>query len=152
MKIIICTLRRSGSTVFWKAFRENTDFKCYDEPFNPGLSVLPKEHRKEVYGEYIDLINEDATLFWRKFSAISPIEENKSSLTSEQKDYFRYLLDSAEDVVIDTTRCWNKLESLKEVLEPYPHIFIHLYRDPIAFASSHLLPSEIKSWRYNRRL
>mgnify|MGYP003148361362 CR=1 FL=1 len=151
MKIFICTLRRSGSTVFWKTFRENTGFTCYDEPFNPGLSALPKEHKKQVLGEYINLIKKDAQLFWKKYCSISPVEENKAQLSIEQKDYLKFLLDSAEDVVIDTTRCWNKLSSLKEVLEPYPHVFIHLYRDPIAFTSSHLFPSEIKGWRLNKK-
>lgn len=152
MKIFICTLRRSGSTVFWKTFRENTNFVCYDEPFNPGLSVLPKEHKKQVYVEYINLINKDPRVFWEKYSPITPTEENKNTLSHSQKEYLKYLLESSEDVVIDATRCWNKLVSLKEVLSSYPHIFVHLYRDPIAFASSHLLPSEIKSWRYNRKL
>ena len=152
MKIIICTLRRSGSTVFWKAFRDNTNFTCYDEPFNPGLAILPKEHKKQVYAEYIELIKKDPKQFWNTYSPINPVEENKPQLSSEQKAYFKYLLDSDEHVVIDTTRCWNKLASLKEVLEPYPHLFIHLHRDPIAFTSSHLLPSEISSWRLRRKL
>lgn len=154
MKIIINTLRRSGSTVFWEAFRNNPNLMCYDEPFNPTLSMLPADHRKGVYKEYIKLIDHDARAFWSAYAPINPVEECKTTLSENQVAYLRHLLESSKDVVIDTTRCWNKTESLKKVLERYnPDIFfIYLYRDPKAFVSSHMLPSEVKSWRVMRNL
>lgn len=154
MKIIITTLRRSGSTLFWSGFRKNDKFICYDEPFNPGLSQLPQEHKKGVYQEYVNLIRKEPLLFWSNYESINPVDENKPNLSIAQTNYLEYLLQSNENVVIDTTRCWNKTQDLIDILKKYGEdsLLIYLYRDPIAFVSSHMLPSEIKSWRVNRHL
>ncbi len=154
LKIIITTLRRSGSTLFWKIFRNHPDYKCYDEPFNPNLAQLPTEHRKGVYHEFRDLINRDATGFWENYEPINPVNECQVNLNAGQESYLRFLLESSEHVVIDTTRCWNKTASLIKILKDYgdQSLLIYLHRSPRAFVSSHMLPSEVNAWRVNRYL
>ena len=136
--ILIVALRRSGTTAFWRLFRQDLRFRCFDEPFNMLLRELPAEHRKQVRKEFIDLYNEDPAGFRSMYAPIAPREEVTTTLTDKQKRYFRFLL-AGGPTVIDVTRCSAKIASLHEV-EPEA-VFIHLYRSPISFVSSHLIPS-----------
>ncbi|MCK4788415.1 MAG: hypothetical protein KAV87_32040 [Desulfobacteraceae bacterium] len=60
-------------------------------------------------------------------------------MTLPQKRYLEFLLNSAEHVVCDLTRCCFKIKELKDVA-PEAYI-IHLYRFPQAVVSSHILPN-----------
>ncbi|MEA5596128.1 hypothetical protein [Rivularia sp. UHCC 0363] len=141
VKVIITALRRSGSTIFWKCFREVTKAICFDEPFNPKLAQLPREHEKKVYQEYINFLEIYREEFWQSFYPIYPLDELKSNLSSDHSLYLQKLLETQNDVVIDTTRCWNKIVSLKEVVGADTYL-IHLHRSPASFVTSHLLPSD----------
>lgn len=143
MKIIIIALRRSGSTIFWRCFREATNATSFDEPFNPKLFQLPKEHPKQNLGEFINLLNEEKDLFWNLFHPIYPQDELKKKLTYEQATYLKKILSLDKNVIIDSTRCWNKISSLKELSDPDTFL-IHLHRAPASWVTSHLLPSEQK--------
>lgn len=147
MKIIILALRRSGSTIFWKCFREMTKANCFYEPFNPKIFQLPKEHEKKTLREYVEFLEKDREKFWDFFTPIYPHDELKNVLTQNQSNYLLKLLNSSEDVVIDTTRCWNKLISLREYTNTDTFV-IHLHRSPSSWITSHLLPSEQKSKKH----
>lgn len=146
MKIIISALRRSGSTIFWKCFRESTTATCFDEPFNPKLSQLPKEHKKRVYKEYIDYLRTHREEFWNIFSPIYPLDELKPDFSYEQANYLRHLLNISTDVVVDTTRCWCKINSLNNLTDSNTFL-IHLHRSASGFVASHLIPSDDKGYR-----
>lgn len=139
MKILIVCLRRSGSTIFWKAFRQDKRLKCYDEPFVNWLINLPKLNSKGTTHEYTQLVEKDPFTFWNMYSPIGLSEEISENMTGSQKRYLDFLLNSAEHVVCDLTRCCFKIKELKDVApEAY---MIHLYRFPQAFVSSHILPN-----------
>lgn len=141
MKIVIVAARRSGSTIFWKCFRQATQATCFDEPFNPWLNKLPQEHAKQVCQEYINYLKKYHKRFWEFFSPIYPLEELKSSWSPSQVLYLHELLQQDRNVVIDTTRCWNKISELQQVA-PSDTFLIHLHRAPASFVTSHLLPSD----------
>ena len=143
MKIIVVALRRSGSTIFWKCFRKATQATCFDEPFNPKLIQLPQEHSKQVWKEYIEYLKRNEVKFWNLFSPIYPVEELHTDFTQRQFSYLKELLQQNDNVVIDTTRCWNKISQLAEIC-PSDTFVIHLHRAPASFVTSHLLPSDDK--------
>ncbi|WP_099237328.1 hypothetical protein [Synechococcus sp. BDU 130192] len=145
MKIIILALRRSGSTIFWQCFREATNARCFDEPFNPKIFQIPQEHSKGNLKEFIDLLKTEGELFWQLFDPIYPQEELKKGFTAEQNAYLTKLLSLNEDVVIDSTRCWNKISALGDITDSDTFL-IHLHRAPASWITSHLLPSEEKKY------
>lgn len=141
-RIIISALRRSGSTIFWRCFRNATDALCFDEPFNPNLIRLPHPHEKNIDAEYLRLLNQDPTAFWDAFHPIYPVEELDPSLKPQTVEWFEWICDSPAPVVLDTTRCWNKIDALADRVESNTYL-VHLHRAPASFAASHLLPSGI---------
>lgn len=146
--IIIMGLRRSGTTAFWEAFRKDDSLCCYDEPFNPNLAELPKENNKGTRTEFIDLFENDAGLFNDFFSPISLLEESSADITRFQSDYLAWLLNQNQGrsaVVADSVRIGFKLEKIHEIIPQA--ILVHLYRHPVAWISSHLLPSGAGTWK-----
>jgi len=149
MKLFIISLRRSGSTIFWKTFRQDKNLTCYDEPFVNLLINLPKLNRKQTTHEFIELLNKNPSNFWKFYSPIDSSQEISERMSVNQKQYLQYLANSAEHTVCDLTRCCFKIKELKNIF-PQAYI-IHLYRSPHAFVSSHILPnkpevSKIKSF------
>jgi len=149
MNIFIVGMRRSGTTIFWKTFRQDKRFVCYDEPFNSLLYELPAENEKGTRTEFIKLYKGDAVKFRSLFSPISVEEELQSGLTLRQQAYLKWLLQTGENVVCDFVRCNFKIQALYEV-DPSAFL-IHLYRSPAAVVSSHLLPSGGEE-RWQRRI
>ena len=139
VNLIIVGLRRSGTTAFWRTFRQDPGFKAYDEPFNPKLITLPSEHRKRIYQEFVDLIAQDAERFWASFAPIPLAGELQTGLHPHQRSYLSFLTAGANRVVFDTTRCHFKIRDL--ISEMPDSVLVHLYRRPTAFVSSHLLPT-----------
>ena len=146
VNLIIVGLRRSGTTVFWRTFRRDSGFTAYDEPFNPKLVTLPEEHRKDTRKEYIDLIDQDPERFWKAFAPIPLDGELERDLGADNRSYLSYLTSGHGRVALDTTRCHFKIGDL--AAEIPGSTLVHLYREPTALASSHLLPS---GWRLRRR-
>ena len=117
MIVFIVGLRRSGTTAFWKTLKQDKRFFSLDEPFNPKLIELPKEHEKNVRKEFIELLSNDKKKFWDAFSPIYPIQELEFGLKKEQIEYLRYLIEFKNKILIDTTRCHFKIEDLKNEKE-----------------------------------
>lgn len=145
----IVALRRSGTTTLWRTLRQDTRFRCYDEPFSPLLRRLPADHRKRVWAEYIELFEADPELFRTKYAPIPRAEEMTRGMSLEQKAYLGFLT-SAGPTVFDVTRCTGKIPELKQVVPDA--VLVHLYRHPAAFVSSHLLPSDRRELLGVRRL
>jgi len=143
-RVIISALRRSGSTIFWRCFRRASGALCFDEPFNPTLIQLPNPHEKNVCREYIDVLKTDSEAFWNSYAPIYPVDELSDALHQGQVAWLQWLMRRKDEVVIDTTRCWNKVGHLAEAVDGNVY-FIHLHRSPAGFAASHLLPSEFTS-------
>lgn len=139
--IIILALRRSGTTTLWRLFRQNPVFTCFDEPFSRLLHQLPKEHKKGVRKEFIDLYNENSALFHKIYAPILRQEETSKGMNEKQKHYLHFLLKKVP-LVLDVTRCHGKISDLHS--EMPDAVFVHLYRRPASFVTSHLLPSDQK--------
>lgn len=140
LSIIALGLRRSGTTAFWRAFRQDRRFLCFDEPLNPFLRELPGLEPKQTRDEYLALFRPDPAAFWARFAPISNFGELTPTLSKRQKAWLSYLLAQADTVFVDETRLHLNVKTLKDVApEAY---LVHLYRNASAFASSHLLPSE----------
>ncbi len=115
---------------------------CFDEPFNPNLIRLPRPHPKNVDDEYLRLLDRDARAFWEAFRPVYPLEELDAALKPQTADWLGWLSDRADRLVLDTTRCWNKIEALADHTGPDTYL-IHLHRSPAGFTASHLLPSDL---------
>ncbi len=149
MQLIIVGLRRSGTTVFWRTIRQDARAVAYDEPFNPLLSDLPREHPKATRTELIHRYQREPDVFRRMFAPIEVSEELLSGLSERQTTYLQYLVQSANgSFVIDTTRCHFKI---KDLANAFPNaVLVHLFREPQAFVSSHLLPTGSELGRAER--
>jgi hypothetical protein len=154
LKLIIVGLRRSGTTIFWRTFRQDRRLLCYDEPFNPNLWVLPERSGLKAPEEFRALLENDPRAFWEAFTPIHFTQELKEGLSDRQRAWLRFVGESGQRVVVDTTRCAFKIRALAE--EAPGAVLVHLYRPPESLASSHLLPSSegnrgrIKRWAARR--
>ncbi|MGZ0656215.1 sulfotransferase [Coraliomargarita sp. W4R53] len=138
--IFIVGLRRSGTTIFWETLRQNKSFVSFDEPFNPLLTELPLQNRKRTRDEFIEVFNRDSEAFRTNFAAIPLDEEFAPGLTALQSNYLKWLLGQFDKpAIVDFTRCTFKIEALHQI-DPEA-VLIHLFREPGAFATSHLIPS-----------
>ena len=147
MKIFTFALRRSGSTAFWKIFDSNPGYLAYDEPFNPMLSQLPKEHPKHTWENYIKIYNQSPHQFQKVFAPIQKHEELSEELSASNEAYFKYLVQSKDNWFVDITRCHLKVKRLSEIF--CDARAIHLYRRPIGFVTSHMIPS-YGGWKAKR--
>ena len=142
MRLFILGLRRSGTTAFWRAFREDPRMVAYNEPFNPLLRHVSDPSwldRFEAYREFHDLWKRDPATFWQRYRAIHGLEEIQEGLSDQQGAYLEFLLSSADHTVFDFTRAHFKVASLAE--QAPEAVLVHLHRDPGSFATSHLVPS-----------
>lgn len=136
--VIILASRRSGSTAFWRLFRRLPGYTAYDEPFNPLLNKLPRDNRNATRGELIELYNTDPRGFRSRFAPVTSEQETTPGMTDEQRTYLAWLLDQGP-AVLDITRCHAKIPDVHAVAPDAA--FIHLYRRPASFLTSHLMPT-----------
>jgi len=139
IRLIICGLRRSGTTVFWETWRQDARLTCYDEPFNPRLSELAGPRPTRHPEEFQRLLTADARAFWEKYSGIRPRDELIEDLTGAQREYLQYLGGTGEHVTMDVTRCHFKIAALREVAPMA--VLVHLFRRPESLVTSHLVPT-----------
>ena len=139
LKLIIAGMRRSGTTIFFETVAQDRNLVCYDEPFNGWLERLPSTVGLKNPVEFVQLLQRDASEFWRKYVPIHPSQELKPGLSDEQREYLDYLGATGNDVMMDVTRCHFKVAALKEVAPDA--LLLHLYRPAAQIATSHLLPS-----------
>jgi hypothetical protein len=118
-------------------FRGLGGYTAFDEPFNPLLSNnLPRQHKKQTWDEFIELYH--AGTLTKHLVTISPENEAVQTLEADQLNYLDYL--SQQPSIIDFTRLNFKLQA---VVEKYRHVnHLVLFRNPIAFATSHIINSE----------
>lgn len=147
MSIFIQGMRRSGTTILYDAFLEDPDLRCFYEPFSFGkvtrgggsgvreadlfsdVRVLREEFQRRYYPTLdIELFN------WG--GPRDPALELETDLPDHCRDYLRYLLDSAPEVLVKEVRMYRKVPVLAE-LDP-DAVFVHLVRDPRAVVASHL--------------
>ena len=142
--IFVFTQPRSGSTVFWKTFRQDPRLACYNEPFNQHL-----RRHVEIGRDYYNKKSETHNELFREFlaipdlmkehwSAIQPKEELYPDLIGHQKTYLDALLSTSAHCCIDVIRCNAKVDDLRKIAPSA--LFIHLVRDPRAWVTSHLRP------------
>ena len=137
----ILGLLHSGTTIFWKSFRKDERFICFDEPFTGNLGcTFPKNNKKGTFDEFQRRFAGNPSEFWSLYEPIELWQEFDSEFSPKQKRYLQSLLDYGENIVIDETHLHMHLSELAQ-LTPNGRV-IHLYRRASAFATSHLLPSE----------
>ncbi len=133
-------LHHSGTTIFWKAFRKDSRFLCFDEPLTGNIgSWFPRNNAKRTFDEYIRIFGENPYEFWNLYAPIEPLQELDLSFSSEQVQYLTFLIDRGANIAIDETHLHLHLPALREI-SPDSHV-IHLYRRASAFATSHMRPS-----------
>lgn len=137
--IVVLGLRRSGTTALWEVLRQDPQHICYDEPLSPLLELLPANNAKGTWDEFIARRARDPAGWAVQFAPVPRGEELTPQLTLAQGRYLRHLCADGP-AVIDETRATGKLAPLRAVIGPA--VFVHLYRHPVAFASSHMIASQ----------
>lgn len=138
MKVIISCLRRSGSTAIYKELSKLMEFATYDEPFNPLIARGWLANHKGTARNLCKL-QQSSKEFNQLFAPIGIDEEASPRLSRKQGEYLSWLLESSENVLIDSTRLNFKI---RHVTDKFPDVkYIYLYRDFRAFISSHILPN-----------
>ncbi len=140
MRIIILGLRRSGTTAFWRTWRQDERFACYDEPFNPFMVRADDPNWNELpFMEKRLLWERDPKGFWDHFASINRLDELRRGMSDHQQVYLEWLFESAEHVCVDVTRCHFKIADLKQLAPDA--VLIHLRRPPQNWLTSIALPS-----------
>lgn len=142
MNIVIAGLRRSGTTAFWKMWRQDERFVCYNEPFNQQLVYVGAPHWHEARHtgrEFETLYARDPTAFWTHYAPVSRHGELQDALSDQQERWLAWLQATAEHTCVDVTRCHHKLASL-HALDPTA-VLVHLYRPPANWVTSVVQPS-----------
>lgn len=135
----ILGLHHSGTTIFWKAFRADPRFLCFDEPLTDFLGVtFPDNNEKNTFNEYQRVFSDDPGKFWDLYASITPQQELDQEFTLHQEKYLRTLLNCGEHVVIDETHLHAHVPAIKKI-NPTGHV-IHLHRRASGFVTSHLRP------------
>jgi hypothetical protein len=148
VNLLLCGLRRSGTTILYDALGEDPALRCWYEPLREeaetvgggsgareaDLGAEMREARERFRAErYPDLQIE---LFnWGGPRA--PELELEAELPAHVRDWLADLLSSESDVAIKETRLHHKLGALAEI-DPSA-VVVHLVRDPRAVTASMLL-------------
>lgn len=147
----ILGLNHAGTTIVWRAFREDSQFLCFDEPLTASVGFhFPDNNEKKTFDEYIQYFGSSPKDFWRIYEPMYPLQELNAELNQRQREYLTVLVQQAPKVVIDETHLHRHLHSISD-MTPDGN-FIHLYRRASAFVTSHLRPSLSASNNWLRRL
>lgn len=139
MRIFICGLYRSGTTITWKTISQDPSFVSFDEPFNENLRDLPQLNRSGSTANYLTRFQTTPSIFQEDFAPILPAEDLSRTFSPQQENYILNLLSQYKNLNVDFTRCTFKLKELRRLFPDA--LIIHLKRKPGPFASSHLLPT-----------
>ena len=153
MNLFIQGMRRSGTTIVYDALLEDAGLRCFYEPFTTAKQAVgggSGAHQADLFADVRALRAEFARtrypdldpdlLNWGAPRA--PELELESDLPPFCREYLRFLLDQAADVVIKETRMYCKVPVLAEI-DPDASL-LHLVRDPRAVATSYLMGRERK--------
>jgi hypothetical protein len=148
MNLFIQGMRRSGTTILYDALLEDPGLRCLYEPFTADkeaigggsgvregdlfadVRALREEFRR---GRHPDLDVQE--LNWGAPRA--PDLELEPDLPDVCREYLRFLLDQAPDVVMKHVRMYCKVPVLAD-LDPDARL-LHVVRDPRAVATSYLM-------------
>ena len=152
MRIIILGLRRSGTTAFWRTWRQDERFVCFDEPFNHFTGLVDDPSWRSLRYTSIEkqkLWERDPKEFWDHFVSIDRLGELRRGMSDHERSYLTWLLGSAEHVCIDFTRCHFKIADLKQAAPDA--VLVHLRRPPQNWLTSIVFPSGDKLNRLKSR-
>jgi hypothetical protein len=153
MNLFAQGMRRSGTTIVYDALLEDSGLRCFYEPFTTAKEAVgggSGAHEADLFAEVRALREEFARkrypdldtelLNWGAPRA--PELELEPDLPDFCREYLRFLLEQAPDVVIKETRMYCKVPVLAEI-DPGAAL-LHLVRDPRAVATSYLMGRERK--------
>lgn len=139
-KLWILGLPHSGTTIFWRCWRQDTRALCFDEPLTANLGAcFPRNNQKGTFDEYIEQYGSRANEFWKLYQPIDAFQELDAHFTPGQERYLQQLVALSEFTVIDETHIHLHLDALRKLV-PNVHV-VHLYRRASTFVTSHLKPS-----------
>ncbi len=148
MTLFIQGMRRSGTTILYDALLEDPELTCFYEPFGMAKAAVGggsgvrdedlfapvRAAREEFRRTHRPQLDADLLNYGAPRQAELELEDE---LPDFCREYLRFLLDSAPNVVAKLTRMYAKVAALAEV-EPAAGL-VHLVRDPRAVATSYLM-------------
>lgn len=139
-RLWILGLHHSGTTIFWRAWRKDERFLCFDEPLTGDIGFwFPENNPKRTHDEYIDTFIDSPKNFWGIYAPKEAYQELDPALSSRQEFWLSTLLKQSRNVVVDETHLHFHLSTINR-LTPEGYV-VHLYRRASSFVTSHLLPS-----------
>ena len=143
--VVIVGLRRSGTTILWRTFRQDGGVRCFDEPFHPNLWKGRCTNTKGTWNELAEFWERNTAGIVNEAEPIYPKDELDREVSEAQRQYMQLLAQDHEYVAIDTVRAWNKVVNL---LKKNPSVLVvHLVRHPTSWVTSQLVPSGVRTLR-----
>ncbi len=148
MNVYIAGLRRSGTTILFDAFFQDSGFKLYYEPLNKaskikggGSMATSIDYNEEIRTQRINFIQKyypDKKISDFNFGAGSnfTLESEQHSLPPFIKEYLSGLVHSYENTILKFVRATFIIDQLYEIAPD--SYFIHIQKNPIRFATSHI--------------
>lgn len=141
-------MRRSGTTIVYDALLEDPSLRCFYEPFSHARAAVgggSGVREDDLFAQVRALREQFRRTRWPAGDTEllnwgaprEPELELEAILPDFCRDYLRFLLDQAPEVVVKEVRMYCKLPVLAE-LAPGAAL-LHVVRDPRAVATSYLL-------------
>ena len=148
MNLFVQGMRRSGTTILYDAFLEDSELRCFYEPFSKGKVTMGGGSglREADLFEGARALRED--LRRRRYPSLDaeifnwggprdPDRELETDLPEHCRDYLGHLLNSAPNTLIKEVRMYRKIPEL--AAQDPDAALVQVVRDPRAVAASHLL-------------
>jgi hypothetical protein len=148
MNLFVQGMRRSGTTIVYDALLEDPGLRCFYEPFTTSKEAVgggSGAHEADLFASVRALREEFVATRYPELDSDllnwgaprAPELELEPDLPDFCREYLRFLLDQATDVVVKETRMYCKIRVLAEI---DPDAFLlHLVRDPRAVVTSYLM-------------
>ena len=131
--VILLGLRRSGTTIIYRIFSQDSRFTCFDEPFSFYTQYKFKQRLQNL-----ESYHENRFRLERYFSYILNEDEITSDLSTRNKQFLKALCQYSH-TFLDITRCHFKIDELRNTISNV--LIVLLIRDVRAWITSHIRPT-----------
>jgi hypothetical protein len=126
---------RSGTTVLFRALRQDEERRCYYEPLHPNLldhvqearTTTPRHAKSPLYAEFTPLLNPIETVFSPAFALNNAVLDSEDNAPAMSR-YLHLLAEAPSSAVLQMNRGFWMSAWLRQ---QFPSTaFLHLVRDP----------------------
>jgi hypothetical protein len=154
MNIFVQGMRRSGTTIVFDIFWQDSGLDCYYEPLAKAQQHAEGGGSGVTGIDYFEKVRNIRELFRQQYPQLKstdllnygaprqPELEFNTDLPDYVRDYIKLMTAQSDNTMIKFTRMFNKVKVLHEI-DPAAK-FIHVVRDPRAVTASHMFGKKQK--------